>query len=247
MDVIQMIPAVAPIVLGGGSIVLLMAGTYYATPWLAGVMGESRIRGKLKLLKSKGATIMNHLLLADKKGGVIHIDYLIITNGQMIALSTLGYAGSIMGTMRGGAWMQETSHGSFRFPNPTKHHEAIRLVLNGILGERHRVKTITAFTAGGLQGTGGREIVNANECTKLLGEIGEGDVTGPEQQRVTETIQSVMLKERRQGKRKQAFITQQGDEKHLNIARFLLAGSAVLMLLAIVVAGLRLAANRGLF
>lgn len=246
MDVIQLIPPVTPIVLGGSSILLLFIAIYYSMPWLAGLMGEVRIKRKLKLLKSKGATIMNHLLLADKKSSVIHIDHLIITNAQIIALSTLGYAGSIMGTVRGGVWMQETNHGSFKFPNPAMHHEAIRVVLHGILGERHRVRTITAFTAGGFQGTGGNEIVNASECTNVMDEAGEGDVTGPEQQWATETIQSVMLKDRRQAKRKQAFITQQGDEKHLNIARSLLAGSALLMLLAIVVAGLHLAENRGL-
>jgi len=247
MDMIQLIPAVTPIVLGGISVLLLVAAIYYSMPWLAGLMGEARINRKLNALKSRGVTIMNHLLLADKKGTVIHIDNLIITNAQIIAVTTLGYAGSILGSIRGGAWVQETSHGSFRFPNPSIHHEAIKIVLHGILGERHKVRTITAFTAGGLQGNGGRDMVNADECTKLMDELGEGDISGAEQQWITESIQGVMLEDRREAKRKQAFITQQGDQKHLNIARSLMAASTLLMLLAIVVAGVRLAANRGLF
>jgi len=243
MDAIQIIPSSTPIVLGGLSVFLLIISAYFAKPWLAGVIGTARIERKLNLLKNKGATVLNHLLLTDKKGEVIHIDHLIITNAQIIAISTLGYSGEILGSARGATWIQETSQGRHRFPNPVRHHETIRNVLHGILGERLKVRTVSAFTAGQLQGVDTKEVVSAHECAKAMHAAVEGVTTGPKQQWASNIIRNVLLKGDAKAARDRAFISQQGNEKHLKAVQYMMAGSTALMFIAIVTAGLRLAAN----
>jgi len=246
MDAFQMIPPGTPIALGGLSMVLLIIAVYFAKPWLAGVIGKARIERELNLLKAKGATVLNHLLLADKKGEVTHIDHLIVTNAQIIAISTLGYSGEILGSVRGATWIQETSQGRHRFPNPARHHESIRNVLHGILGDRLKIRTISAFTSGHLQGTDSREVVSAQECAKAMHAAVEGVSTGPKQYWASNIIQNVQLEDSGTAEKEQAFISRQGNEKHLKMAQFLMVFSAVLMFLSITLAGLRLAANHGL-
>ncbi len=245
MDAIEMIPSVTPVILGSLSIFLLVISTYFAMPWLVAMIGNTRVERGLNLLKEKGAIVLNHLLLADKKGDIIHIDHLIITNAQIIALSTLGYSGEILGSVRGRTWIQETRQGSYRFPNPLVHHEAIRNVLHGMLGERLKVKTISAFTSGRLQGDATEEVVSAQVCANTIHAAVEGIATGSRQQWASNIIRNVQLKDRRNLERERSFVTHQGNEKYLKIAQSLMAGSALLMLLAIAVAGLRLAVNHG--
>ncbi|MFC1536508.1 nuclease-related domain-containing protein [Pseudomonadota bacterium] len=245
MDAIQIIPSSTPIVLGGLSVFLLIISFYFAQPWLAGVIGQARIERKLNLLKNRGATILNHLLLADKKGEVIHIDHLVITNSQIFAISTLGYSGEILGSIRGATWIQETQQGRHRFPNPLKHHEAIRNLLHGILGERLKVRTLSAFTAGRLQGIDCNEVVSAQECTKAMHEAVEEITAGPKQQWAGNIIRNLLIEGGSKTAKNQAFISHQGNEKHLKIAQYMMAGSTSFMLLAIATAGLRLAANHG--
>ncbi|MDT8376363.1 MAG: nuclease-related domain-containing protein [Mariprofundaceae bacterium] len=245
MDAIQMIPAAAPVILGISSVLLLAVSIYLARPWLAGLIGNARIERSLNQLKNTGATVLNNVLLADKKGDATHIDHLIITNAQIIAISTLGYSGEILGSVRGASWIQETRQGSYRFPNPVKHHETIRNILHGILGERVKVRTISAFTSGRLNGNATDDVVSAQECVRVINAAVEGVTTGSRQQWAGNVIRNVQLEDRRKRERELAFISRQGNEKHLKAAHHLMAGSAALMLLAIVTAGLRLAANHG--
>lgn len=245
MDAIEMIPAATPILLGGLSVILLAGSTYFAMPWLAGLIGQARIKRELNLLKHKGATVLNHLLLTDKKGEIIHIDHLIITNAQIIAISTLGYSGEILGSVRGATWIQKTHQGRYRFPNPVRRHETICNLLHGILGERLKVRAVTAFTAGHLQGTYTDEVVSAHKCARAMHAAVEGVTTGSRQQGASNILQNVMLVDKHHTNRERAFISQQGNEKYLKAAHYMMTGSALLMLLAISTAGLRLAVNHG--
>ncbi len=246
MDAIQLIPAVTPIVLGALSLLLLIISIYFAKPWLAGMIGKARIERQLNLLRNQGATVLNHLLLADKKGETAHIDHLIITNTQIIAISTLGYSGEILGSIRGATWIQETSQGRHRFPNPIRHHETIRKLLHGILGDRLKVRTVSAFTAGHLQGTDSREVMSAHECANAMHAAVEGITTGPKQHWASNIIQNLMIEDGGQADREHAFTSRQGNEKHLKTAQLMMAGSATLMFIAIVLAGGRLAMNHGI-
>ena len=245
MHTIQMIPTVTPIVLGMLSLSLLAFSIYFARAWLAAMIGEVRIELKLNLLKKRGATVLRHLLLADKKGDTTHIDHLIITNAEIIAISTLGYSGEILGSVRGATWIQETRQGRHRFPNPVRHHETIRNLLHGILGERIKIRTLSAFTAGHLQGTDSNEVVSACECAKAIHAELEEITTGTKQQWAGNIIRNVRLKGTVHAAKERTLISQQGNEKHLKAAQYMMASSATLMLLAIVTAGVRLAANHG--
>jgi hypothetical protein len=125
------------------------------------------------------------------------------------------------------------------------HHEAIRSVLHGILGERLKVKTISAFTSGHLQGEASNEVVSAQACAEAMRAAVEGVTTGSRQQWAGNIIRNVQLEDRHHLERESSFISQQGNEKYLKTAQQLMAGSALLMLLAITVVGLRLATNYG--
>ena len=246
MDAIQALPTITPLILGAISVFLLIISIFLAKPWLAGVISNARIERSLNLLKSKGATVLNHVLLANKKGEVIHIDDLIITNTEIFAITTLGYSGEILGSVRSATWTQETRQGSSRFPNPMRHHEITRSVLQGILGERLAVKTISVFTSGHLHGTDTGEVMSAQQFAQSMRESMEEITTGPKQYWASNIIKNVLVSDRRKTKRDHAFVSHQGNVAQLKTARLMIAASAVLMLLAMVIVGLRLAANYNL-
>jgi hypothetical protein len=247
MDSIQLIHPETPLIMASASILFLLIALYYARPWLAGVIGNARIQRELGLLKKKGAIVMNHIQLPTKKGTVIHIDHLIITNAQLIAISTLGYSGEILGSVRSATWMQETAQGRHRFTNPLRHHEMVQQTIHSFLGSRLKIRTISAFTAGHLRGTDSRDVVTAAECAKAIHAAIEGITTGAKQHWAANIIRNITLADAdSRAEKERAFIARQGNEKHFKIARYMLAVSTVLMLLAIIVAGIHLASNHGL-
>lgn len=87
MDGILLIHPTTPVTLAAGSFIFLIFAAYYARPWLAGMIGASRIQRQLKVLQKKGATVMNHIQLTTKQGDALHIDHLIITNEQIFIIS----------------------------------------------------------------------------------------------------------------------------------------------------------------
>lgn len=245
MDGILLIHPTTPVILAAASFIFLFFSAFYARPWLAGVIGSSRIQRQLNLLRKKGAIVMNHIQLPTKKGEVLHIDHLIVTDAQIIAISTLGYSGEILGSIRAATWIQETSQGRHRFPNPIRHHEVVQQTIRSILGDRLKIRTISAFTAGHLHGTSSRDVVPAAECAQAMHAAIEGVTTGKKQSWAANIIRNVTLTDTGDSAGKgRDFISRQGNEKHLKIARYLVVGSAVFMLIAVTLAGLRLASNQ---
>lgn len=246
MAVAQLVHPNTPIILTALSILLLLVSAYYARPWLAGIIGNARIHRELSLLSKKGATVLNQLQLATKTGDVVHIDHLIITNAQVIAISALGYFGEIMGSIRSSVWTQETSQGSNRIPSPLKEHELILQTIQSTLGTRLKIRAISAFTAGKVS-SDSKDVVAAATCAKAMHAAIEGVTTGAKQQWAANIIRNIALA----GKdskiaQERAFLAKQGSEAQLKSARHLLIGSALLMLLAVIMAGIRLAALHGL-
>jgi len=247
MDSMQYIHPYTPILMAIISMLLLLATIYYAKPWLLGLIGSSRIQKQLGELAKKGATVMNHIQLTTKLGDVLHLDHLIITNKQVICVSTLGYSGEIMGSIRGSTWTQETSQGSHRFPNPILNHELIKNTIQSALGNKLEVKTISAFTAGNLH-VDSREVATATECAETLHEAIEEGATGSKQQWASNILRNIALTGAdSKRERELAFIARQGNERQLKVSRYAMGSSALLMLLAIILAGIRSAAQHGLF
>lgn len=246
MDPAQFIHPYTPILMAIISMLLLLATIYYAKPWLAGIIGSSRIQRQLSQLEKKGATVMNQIQLITKRGDVLHLDHLIITNKQVICISTLGYAGEIMGSIRASSWTQETPQGSHRFPNPIKNHELIINTIHAALGNKLEVKAITAFTAGNLQANTD-EVVSATHCAEILHDTIEEGASGSKQQWASNILRNIALRGAdSKRERELAFIARQGNEQHLKISRYAMGSSALLMLLAMILAGIRSAAQHGL-
>jgi len=245
MDAAQLIPPFMPVITAALSILILLLAAYLGSPWLAGIIGNARIHRELGLLKKKGATVLNHIQLPTKTGDIIHIDHIIITNAQVIAISTLGYSGEIMGSIRSPMWTQETSQGSNRIPNPLKEHELILQTIEGALGTRLKTRAISAFTAARLS-TDARDIVHASTCAKAMHAAVEGITTGPKQEWAANIIRNVALTGKdSQAEKERAFISRQGNESRFNNARYMLIASAALMIAAIILAVLRSAATHG--
>lgn len=246
MDAAQLIHPNLPIIVAGTSILLLSLATYFGSPWLAGILGKARIERELGLLRKKGATVLHHIQLPTKTGDLVHIDHLIITNAQVIAISTLGYFGEIMGSIRSSVWTQETAQGSNRIPSPLKEHDLILQTIHGALGTRLKVRAISALTAGKVR-SDSKDIVAAATCARAMHAAVDGVTTGAKQEWASNIIRNVSLSGRESEiEKEKAFIARQGNESHFKSARYLLVISATLMLLAMALAGLRLAATHGL-
>jgi len=247
MDSMQYIHPNTPVIMAVLSIVLLLVAIYYAKPWLIGLIGSNRIQKELSALQKKGAIVMNHIQLTTKQGELIHIDHLIITNSQMIAVSILGYSGEIMGSIRASSWTQETANGSHRFANPLKNHEAITATIQGALGDRMQVKAITAFTAGNLH-TESEEVLSASSCAGVLHAAIEENTAGAKQQWAQNILRNIALAGADSKiEKERAFLVRQGSEQQLQLARVSMGMSSLLMLLAIILAGIRAAAQHGFF
>jgi hypothetical protein len=246
MDLSQFIDPNIPVILAAISMTTLFLAIYLARPWLAGMIGNARIERELGRLKKKGATVMNHIQLATKAGDVIHIDHLVITNAQVIAITTLGYSGEIMGSVRASTWVQETAQGSQRIPNPLIHHQEIVRTIQSALGDRIKIRAISAFTAGNLS-TDSKEIVQAAACAKAMHAAVESVTTGAKQQWAANILRNITLTNvDSKVEKERAFIARQGNESQLKNARTLMLTSLFFMLLAITLAGLRLAVGHGL-
>jgi len=246
MDVLELIHPNTPVVMASVSIVLMLIAAFYARPWVAGVISSARIHRELSRLRKKGATVMDHIQLVSRTGDVVHIDHLVITNAQVIAISTLGYSGDIMGSIRASTWVQETAQGSHRFPNPLKNHETILHTIQSALGNRLKVRAISAFTAGRLH-SDSKDVVAAGECAKAMHAAIEGVTTGAKQQWAANIIGNIALTGgESKAEKERAFIARQGNETHLKIARYTISLSALLMLIAMIVAAVRAAAVHGL-
>jgi len=247
MDSMQYIHPYTPILMAVVSMLLLLATVYYAKPWLVGLIGSSRIQKQLGELEKKGATVMNHIQLSTKLGDALHLDHLIITNKQVICVSTLGYSGEIMGSIRASTWTQETSQGSHRFPNPMLNHELIKNTIQAALGNKLEIKTLSAFTAGNVH-VDSAEVMTAAECAETLHKAIEEGPTGSKQQWASNILRNIALKGAASKRgRELAFIASQGNEQQLKLSRYTMGVSALLMLLAIALAGIRSAAQHGLF
>ena len=247
MDSMQYIHPYTPILMAVVSMLLLLATVYYAKPWLVGLIGSSRIQKQLGELEKKGATVMNHIQLSTKTGDSLNLDHLIITNKQVICVSTLGYSGEIMGSIRASMWTQETSQGSHRFANPILNHELIKNTIQAALGNKLEIKTISAFTAGNIH-VDSSEVMSAAACAETLHEAIEEGPTGSKQQWASNILRNIALTgAASKRERELAFIANQGNEQQLKFSRYTMGASALLMLLAIALAGIRSAAQHGLF
>ncbi len=247
MENIQFISPSTPIIITVISLLFLMLSIYYIRPWLTGAIGSTRIQREINLLQKKGATVMNHIQLPTKKGDIIHIDHLVITNTQIIAISTLGYSGDISGSIRSATWIQETSQGQHRFPNPVKQHEILKQTIQSTLGDRLKIRTISAFTTGRLHGTDSKDVIPATECAKTIHAELEDITSGSKQHWATNIIRNIALEDAdSRAEKERVFIARQGNEKRLKTARYMMGTSASLMLVAIILAGVRLASNHAL-
>lgn len=246
MNIAQIIHPYAPILLAAISMLLLLLAALYGRPWMAGIVGNARIQREIGLLRKKGAMVLDQLQLTTKSGDIVHIDHLIISNTQVIAISTIGYTGEVMGSIRAPQWTQETPQGAKRIPNPLKEHELILQTIQAALGTRLKIRAISAFTAARLS-TDSRDIVPAAVCAKSIHEAIEGTVAGPKQQWAANIIRNVALSGKdSKAEKERTFIARQGNESQFKAARYLLITSAVSMVIAMILAGLRLAATHGL-
>jgi hypothetical protein len=222
-----------PAALAGFSILLMIGSVWSAAPWLVAIIGRQRVESEINKLKRKGAVVMHHMHLPDKKGESTYIEHLVITNKRIICLEKIGYAGNIYGSLRDARWAAESSKGSHRFDNPIRHQDAMRGTVTAILGTRLDVEPISVFTAGKLHGDYGHHIVEAGQLGHVLEHLAEGELGGAKLTWARNILNNLAIHNEEEQVATQMFLAKQGSEGRLKLARQLIAVSGVAMLLAV--------------
>lgn len=245
-SLLSMDPAL-PVVLGGASAVLLLIAIWLAVPWLAAMFGQQRLVSQLKQFEKNGATLLNSILLPDKKGDTIHISHLLITNQSISVIDRIGYSGEISGSLRDALWTQSSKRGQNRFPNPVRNHDTARKTLEHILGTQMRVRTATVFTSGKLHVAESDYVMPLKDFSRISKQLEQEKASGPKQVWASNLLRNITIKdEEAQQSILSASNAMQGDPARLKVAGYLLIGSAVVMLCAITLAGGRMAASLGI-
>lgn len=233
--------------LAAASIVLLALAIWLAAPWLGAYLGLARLSAQLKAFEKNGATVLNSILLPDKKGETTHVSHLVITNNSITVIERAGYSGEIYGSLRDALWVQNTNKGQHRFPNPVRNHETIRNTLQGILGTKLRVRTLTVFTAGKLHIPESDYVMPSKGFERIAEQIAQEKAAGPKQAWASNLVRNIALQDQAAEESiLSASNKMQGDTRHLKAAGYLFAGSALSMLCAIILAGGRMAASAGI-
>lgn len=69
-------------------------------------------------IKRTGARVMRDVNLPDGIGGVINIDYLVLSSDAILVIGVKRYDGIIFGSANTDEWTQTVNSRSYRFPNP---------------------------------------------------------------------------------------------------------------------------------
>ena len=149
------------------AVLLLFVGLIVAKPWLIASWSQMRIRKHLNHLHKQGAHIIENICLRNRKGEVIHIEYLIIGN-EITCLNTSARSGKILGSLRSPMWSQENEQGSHRFKNPMRQHDKISNTLQGMIGSRLPIQVLTIFTHASLHTTEANNIITLKELDQRL-------------------------------------------------------------------------------
>jgi hypothetical protein len=113
-------------------LVILLASILLGVIWRRRLHGH-RVR---RLLRRIGCEYCADLVVPDGVGGVIYLDYLLLTPAGLVVMDVKNYQGVLFGSDNIQNWTQMVKEGSFKFTNPllqnTLRVQAVRHLVPGV-------------------------------------------------------------------------------------------------------------------
>ncbi len=225
------------------AVLLLLLSFWLAWPWTANAFRQAGIRRTLTRLESKGADILQNLILPDRKGGSVLIDYLIITGKGITAVQLMAFSGRIFGSAHDATWVQEQGHSRYRFPNPLRQCDKAVDIIQHILG-KCEVQKALVYSGCKLNESMPKHVLRANDMEAFLLQ-GKGEkLSGSRRSWAINTLKQLAIQDDElMDEHEQTAIERQGERSHLSMAKRLMLASCALMALAIALVAFHMITN----
>jgi hypothetical protein len=224
------------------AVALMLLSFWLAWPWTAHAFRQSFVRRTLSRLESKGAQILHNLILPDRKGGSIWIDYLIITNMGITAAQLMACSGRIFGSPHDATWVQERGHSRSRFPNPLRQSNQAADVIRNILG-KFEVSETLLYSGCKLHDSMPSNVLKASEMEAFLLQREGKKLSGSRREWIANTLKQLAIQDEELVlEHERIALERQGDVSHLRLAKKLMLASAGSISLALAAVAIHLLA-----
>ncbi len=230
---LALLDSTLPLGLSVLAVVFLLLSFWLAWPWIINAWRQMRIRRSLSRLEEKGAQILSNLILPDRRGGSVWIDYLIVTAHGITAVQLLAVAGRIYGSPHDAMWVQERGHSRYRFPNPLRQGNQAAEVIRNILGN-FEVYEALVYSGCRLHESMPEHVVKAEQMEDFLLREKGPKLSNSRRSWILSTLKQLAIQDAElvREHERQA-MERQGAMRHLTWARNLMIASCVCMLAAV--------------
>ena len=215
------------------ALILLVLSTWLAWPWTAHAFRQIMIRRAMVHIEHKGAQILYNLMLPDRQGGSIWIDYLVVTQYGISAIQMLACSGRVYGSPHDATWVQERGNSRFRFPNPLRQSDQTARVINNILGQ-FEVREALVYSGCTLNDSMPENVLRSGDIESFLLQKSDKKLSSSRRSWVVNTLTQLAIQDDQlmQQHVKDA-MERQGSVSHLTWGKQMLLGSCGLMVLAV--------------
>jgi len=222
------------------AVALMLLSFWLAWPWTAYAIRQSIVRRIVSRLESKGAQVLHNLILPDRKGGSVWIDYVIITNQGITAAQLMACSGRILGSPHDATWVQELGHSRYRFPNPLRQSNQAADVIRNILG-KFEIRETLLYSGCKLHDSMPDNVLKASEMESFLLQA-EGKKLGTSRRDwIANTLNQLAIQDDQlMLEHEQEALNRQGEISHLHLAKKLLLASIGCIVLALAAVAIHL-------
>jgi len=221
-----------PAELIGGGFVCLILSLYFASPWISGWLGAALVQRKLTAFEKSGCIVMHNIILPAKQGKTVQIDHLLFSPHGIFTIKAIAHAGVINGSLRDAMWMQMHHGQQYRFANPTRSSNTQCDVIKAILGRKLPIHDLVVFQSGKLAGTMPDNVIRAKQMSEWIKVHGDKQIRDGQMRRMSSAIQNIAIEDEASKRRHEAtFMSEQGLDSRLRLAKGMALGSVVLVLM----------------
>ncbi len=225
---------VPPLLLALLALALLGFSAWLAWPWTANARRRARIERTIEGFEAKGATVLRDLILPDRKGESIWIDFILLTRQGIHLVFVMPCAGRVHGSLRDAMWVQEAAGATHRFPNPLRQSQRAAEAIAHILGSRFPVQEVIVFAGGRLEGSMPANVVPIQRLQQHLLDFEGKPLSGEKRNWIAGSLRRIAIEDDTLKRRhEEDIMLRQGGEQRLRRARNMLIGSGLTMLAAV--------------